>query len=178
MILICLVLSLGQPSARDRVRAALDSLGGEARARAIDSVRVEGAGYATGASLTTFAFIETRDDKRPKLVQDVTVIVRPGVSHHSVNTPKDSDDWFTEAPENVLLAALDAPDLTSEDQTTVRFTWHGRPVRVHCTPHLAVELDGATTVYSRWRDHYPHQWTVTKGGTTVEAFTVDVVTIW
>lgn len=113
----------------------------------------------------------------PYYVQDVTVIVAPGVSHHSVHTPRDSDDWFTEAPENVLLAALDAPDLTTEDPTSVRFTWRGRAVRVYCAPHLAVELDGATTTYSHWRDQYPRQWTVTRGGATVEAFTADVVTI-
>jgi hypothetical protein len=178
MILVCVALALSQFSARDRVRASLDSLGGEARARAIDSVRVEGAGYATGDHLTTFAFIETRADKPPRLVQDVTVIVRPGVSHQSVNTAKDSDDWFTEAPENVLLAALDASDLTGDGQDAVRFTWHGRSVRVHCAPHLAVELDGTTTNYSNWRDHYPRQWTMTKGDVTVEAYTADVVTIW
>jgi hypothetical protein len=177
MILICLALALGQPSARDRVRSALDSLGGESRARAISSVRIDGAGYATGNDLTIFAFTETRDDRHPRLVQDVTVIVAPGVSHHRVNTPTDSDDWFTEAPENVLLAALDAPDLASEDEATVRFTWRGRPVRVHCAPHLAVELGGAITTYGRWRDHYPRQWTVTKGGTTVESFTAELVTI-
>lgn len=176
MILVCLALALAQP--RELVRSALDSLGGEARARAIDSVRIEGAGYATGDRLTTFAFIETRADHRPHLVQDVTIIVRPGVSRHSVNTPKDSDDWFTEAPENVLLAALDAPDLASEDQATVRFMWHGRTVHLHCAPHLAVELDGATTAYSQWRNGYPRQWTVTKAGAVVEAFTADVVTIW
>lgn len=178
MILICLALALGQPSARDLVRSALDSLGGEARARAIDSVRVEGAGYATGAHLTTFAFTESRNDKAPHLVQDVTVIVRPGVSHHSVSTPKDSDDWFTEAPENVLLAALDASDLTSDDASSVHFTWRGRTIRVWCAPHLAVELDGTTTGYTQWRDHYPHQWTMSRGGTIVEAYTADRVTIW
>jgi hypothetical protein len=177
MILICLALAFGQPSARDLVRTALDSLGGESRARAISTVRIEGAGYATGDNLTTFAFIETRDNRHPRLVQDVTVIVAPGVSHHSVNTPKDSDDWLTEAPENVLLAALDATDLASEDQAGVRFTWRGRIVRVRCTPHLAVELDGATTTYSHWRDYYPRQWTMTRGGATVEAFTADRVTI-
>jgi hypothetical protein len=178
MIFVCLALAFVQLSPRDRVHAALDSLGGEARARSIDSVRIEGAGYATGADLTTFAFAETRDDRHPRLVQDVTVIVAPGVSHRSVHTPRDSDDWFTEAPENVLLAALDAPDLTSEDPATVRFTWRGRMVRVTCLPHLAVELDGATTVYSHWRDHYPRQWTVSRGGTVVESFTADRVTIW
>jgi len=178
LILICLALALGQPSPRDRVRGALDSLGGESRARAIASVRIEGAGYATGDDLTTFAFIETRDDRHPHLIQDVTVVVRPGVSRHSVHTPKDSDDWLTEAPENVLLAALDAPDLTTEDEASVRFTWRGRTVRVHCAPHLAVELDGATTVYSHWRDHYPRRWTVTRGGTVVESYTADRVTIW
>ncbi|HTD62723.1 MAG TPA: hypothetical protein VK679_18845, partial [Gemmatimonadaceae bacterium] len=112
------------------------------------------------------------------LVQDVTVIVAPSVSHHSVRTLTDSPDWFTEAPENVLLAALDAPDLTSDDPATVRFTWRGRMVRVACMPHLAVELDGATTVYSHWRDHYPRQWTVSRGATVVESFTADRVTIW
>jgi hypothetical protein len=177
VILICLALALGQPSPRTLVRAALDSLGGESRARSISTVRIEGAGYATGGNLTTFAFIETRDDRHPRLVQDVTVIVAPGRSHHSVSTPKDSDDWFTEAPENVLLAALDAPDLTSEDEASVRFTWRGRTVRVHCTPHLAVELDGATTTYSHWLDHYPRQWTVTRGGNVVESFTADRVTL-
>jgi hypothetical protein len=169
--------AIHQPSARDLVRGALDSLGGEARARAIVGVRIEGAGYATGTDLTTFAFIETRDDRHPHLIQDVTVIVAPGRSHHSVNTPKDSDDWFTEAPENVLLAALDAPDLASDDAASVRFTWRGRTVRVHCAPHLAVELDDGTTTYSRWRDHYPRQWTVTRGGAIVEAFAVDRVTV-
>jgi hypothetical protein len=178
MILICLALTLGHPPARDLVHAALDSVGGEARARAIDSVRIEGAGYATGDNLTTFAFIETRDDRHPRLVQDVTVIVAPGVSHHSVQTLTDSPDWFTEAPENVLLAALDAPDLTSVDPATVSFTWRGRTVRVTCTPHLAVELDGATTVYSHWRDHYPRQWTISRGGTILESFTADRVTLW
>lgn len=177
MILICLALALGQPSAHDLVRVALDSLGGEARARSIDTVRVEGAGYAAGDHLTTFAFIETRGDHHPHLVQDVTVIVRPGVTHHSVSAPKDSDDWFTEAPENVLLTALDAPDLEAIDATTVRFTWHGRSVRVHCSPRLAVELDGVTTTYSHWRDHYPRQWTMTRAGTTIESYTADVVTI-
>jgi hypothetical protein len=82
----------------------------------------EGAGYATGDNLSPFAFIEIRGDKHPRLVQDVTLIVAPGRSHRSVHTPNDSDDWFTEAPENVLLAALDAPDLAAEDQATVRFT--------------------------------------------------------
>ena len=178
MILICFALALAPPPARDLVRAALDSLGGEARARAIDSVRIEGAGYATGDDLTTFAFAETRDDRHPRLVQDVTVIAAPGVSHHSVRTLSDSPDWFTEAPENVLLAALDAPDLATQDQTTVRFTWHGKTVRVQWAPHLAVELDGATTVYSRWRDHYPRQWTTSRGGTIVESFAADRVTIW
>jgi hypothetical protein len=178
MILICLAFALNQPSAKDLVRGALDSLGGETRARSIDSVQIAGAGYATGDHLTTFAFIETRGDKHPRLVQDVTVIVAPGVSHHSVSSPSNSDDWFTEAPENVLLAALDAPDLAREDQATVRFAWRGRTVRVHCTPQLAVELDGATTVYSHWRDHYPRQWTVTRGGVIVESFAVDRVTIW
>ena len=178
MILICLALALMPPPARDLARAALDSLGGEARARSIDSVRIEGAGYATGDDLTTFAFAETRDDRHPRLVQDVTVIVAPGVSHHSVRTLTDSPDWFTEAPENVLLAALDAPDLTSDDPATVRFTWRGRMVRVACMPHLAVELDGATTAYSHWRDHYPRQWTTSRGGTVVESFTADRVTVW
>ncbi|HXB24859.1 MAG TPA: hypothetical protein VNV25_09030 [Gemmatimonadaceae bacterium] len=178
MIFVCLALAFVQLSPRDRVHAALDSLGGEARARSIDSVRIEGAGYATGDNLTTFAFAETRDDRHPRLVQDVTVIVAPGVSHHSVRTLTDSPDWFTEAPENVLLAALDAPDLTSQDQTTVRFTWHGKTVRVQLAPNLAVELDGATTVYSHWRDHYPRQWTVSRGGTVVESFTADRVSIW
>jgi hypothetical protein len=178
MILICLALTLGQPSARDLVRAALDSLGGEARVRSIDSVRIEGAGYATGDNLTTFAFAEMRDDRHPRLVQDVTVIVAPGVSRHSVRTLTNSPDWFTEAPENVLLAALDAPDLTAENEATVHFTWHGRPVRVTCTPHLAVELEGATTVYSHWRDRYPRQWTVSRGGTVVESFTAHRVDIW
>jgi hypothetical protein len=178
MILICLALALMPPSARDLARAALDSLGGEARARSIDSVRIEGAGYATGDNLTTFAFVETRGDRHPRLVQDVTVIAAPGVSRHSVHTPHDSDDWFTEAPENVLLAALDAPDLTSVDPATLSFTWRGRTVRVTCAPHLAVELDGATTVYSHWRDHYPRQWTISRGGTIVESFAADRVTIW
>ena len=141
-------------------------------------VRIEGAGYARGDStLTTFAFIETRDDKRPHLIQDVTVVRRPGVSHHSVNAPTDSDDWFTEAPENVLLAALDAQDLTDDGDEGVRFRWRGRTVRLQCSPHLAVMLDGATTVYSSWRDHYPHQWTISRGGTIVEAYTADLVTI-
>ena len=178
MILICLALALGQPPAQTLVRSALDSLGGERRARAIAGVRVDGSGYATGDNLTIFAFSETRDDRHPRLVQDVTVIVAPGVSHHSVHTPKDSDDWFTEAPENVLLAALDASDLTSEDEATVRFTWRGRTVRVRCAPHLAVELGGATTAWSQWRDHYPREWTVTKGGVTIEEFTAEKVTIW
>lgn len=178
MIVICLAMALGQPPAQTLVRSALDSLGGEERARTIARVRVDGAGYATGDNLTIFAFTETRDDRHPGLVQDVTVIVAPGVTHHSVHTPKDSDDWFTEAPENVLLAALDAPDLTSEDQATVRSTWRGRTVRVHGAPHLAVELDGVTTTYSSWRDHYPRQWTMTKGGTIVEHYTADKVTIW
>jgi len=178
MITLCLALAFVQPSARDLVRSALDSLGGEARARSIARVRIEGAGYATGDDLTTFAFTETRDDRHPTLVQDVTVIVAPGVSRHSVHTPRDSDDWFTEAPENVLLAGLDAADLTTEDAATVRFTWHDRTVRIHCSPHLAVELDGATTVYSHWRDHYPRQWTVSRGGTVVESFAANRVTIW
>jgi hypothetical protein len=177
MMLICLALAFAQPSARDLVRAALDSLGGESRARSISTVRIEGAGYATGDNLTTFAFIETRDDRHPHLTQDVTVIVRPGVSRHSVHTPQASDDWLTEAPENVLLAALDAPDLISENTASVRFTWRGRTVRVRCAPYLAVELDGATTVYSHWRDQYPRQWTVSRGGTVVESFTADRVTI-
>jgi hypothetical protein len=177
MILICLMLALGGPPPRTLVRSALDSLGGERRARTISRVRVDGAGYSTGDNLTIFAFTETRDDRHPRLVQDVTVIVAPGVSHHSVHTPKDSDDWFTEAPENVLLAALDAPDLASDDDATVRFTWRGRVVRVHCTPHLAVELDGATTMYSQWRDQYPRMWTVTKGGAIVESYVAEQVTI-
>lgn len=178
MILICLALALGQPPARTLVRSALDSLGGEHRARTISRVRVDGAGYATGGNLTVFAFTETRDDRHPRLVQDVTRIVAPGVSHHSVQTPQDSDDWFTEAPENVLLAALDAPDLASEDEATVRFTWRGRAVRLHCAPHLAVEFGGATTTYSQWRDHYPRHWTIAKGGSAVEEYTADQVTIW
>lgn len=175
--LIALAVALGQPSARDLVRTALDSLGGEARARSISSVRIEGAGYATGDNVTTFAFAETRDDRHPTLVQDVTEIVAPGVSRHHAQTLRDSPDWFTEAPENVLLAALDAPDLALEDEATVQFGWHGHTVRVHCAPHLAVELDGATTTYSHWRDHYPRRWTVTRGGATVEAFTANLVTI-
>jgi hypothetical protein len=49
---------------------------------------------------------------------------------------------------------------------------------VQLAPNLAVELDGATTVYSHWRDHYPRQWTVSRGGTVVESFTADRVSIW
>jgi hypothetical protein len=159
-----------QLSARDLVRAGLDYLGGEAKARAIASVRLDGAG-------ATFTFTETRDNRTPQLIQDVT-----DSSHHrSVRTlhagDRGMDTWFTEAPENVLLAALDASDLVKVDDSTVRFTWHGRPVRVHITPALAVELDGATTTWSHWQNGYPRQWEVTRGGKTVEAFTASQVTI-
>ncbi len=173
---------LFQPSPRDRVRSALDSLGGEARARSIASVRLDGAGYAADDDgLTTFAFTETRDNREPRLVQDVTVVVRPDSSHHSVRTlhagDRGMDTWFTEAPEIVLLAALDAPDLAADGDTAVRFTWHGRPVRVHVAPALAVELGGATTIYSHWHAGYPREWEVTRDGRTVEAFMASVVTI-
>jgi hypothetical protein len=45
-----------------------------------------------------------------------------------------------------------------------------------------VELDSATTVYSRWKPdtggaRYPHQWTISQGGLPTEAFTADRVTI-
>src|SRR5579883_1770854 len=147
--------------ARDVVRAALDSMGGVAAVRSIARVRVDGAGYAVGGgeppALTVFAFSETRDDRRPRLVQDVTVVTRPGMSRRSVRTltltpggarvegggaaqlrdARALDDWFTEAPENVLLAALAAPDLVADSAiaaaAVVRFTWHGRPVRVRFT---------------------------------------------
>lgn len=178
--MICLLLLL-QLSPKDLVRSALDSLGGEAKARSIASVRIDGAGYAADDDLTTFAFTETRDNRQPTLVQDVTVILRPDSSHHSVRTlhagDRGMDTWFTEAPENVLLAALDATDLASDGGSAVRFTWHGRPVRVRVAPAVAVELDGATTTYSNWHAGYPRQWTVTRGGKAVEAFTVSSLRI-
>jgi hypothetical protein len=72
------------------VRAALDSLGGVDAVRAIARVRVDGAGYAVGhgnpGALTVFAFTETRDDHSPRLVQDVVVVTRPGLSQRSVRT--------------------------------------------------------------------------------------------
>jgi hypothetical protein len=181
MVWLVLALALHQLSARDQVRAALDSMGGEARARAIAGVRIDGAGYAAGDGLTTFVFTETRDNRQPMLTQDVTVVRRPGVSHRNVRTlrggDRGMDTWFTEAPENVLLAALAAPDLTSDTGATVRFTWQGHAVRVHCATPLSVELDGATTVWSHWTNGYPREWDVTRGGVTVEAFTADSVTI-
>jgi hypothetical protein len=178
---LVLALAFQQPSPADVVRAALGSLGGETRARAIAGVRLDGAGYATGDGITTFVFSETRDNRQPSLIQDVTVVSRPGLSHHSVRTlhagDRGMDTWFTEAPENVLLAALAAPDLVADSGATVRFTWHGRPVRVHCAAPFSVELNGATTTWSRWHDGYPREWDVTRAGATVEAFTADSVTI-
>jgi hypothetical protein len=178
---LLLLLSMLQPSARDLVRAALDSLGGETRARSIASVRIDGAGYAGVDALTTFSFTETRDNRTPQLVQDVTVILRPDYAQRSLRTlrtgDRGMDTWFTEAPENVLLAALDAPDLASEGDTTVQFKWQDRPVRVHLKPTLAVELNGATTTWTHWQAGYPRQWAVTRNGKTVEAFSVSRVTI-
>lgn len=178
---LLVLLFMFQPSAKDLVRTALDSLGGETKARSIASVRIDGAGYAVDDGITTFAFTETRDNREPRLVQDVTVVVRPDSSQHSVRTLHAGDrgmnTWFTEAPENVLLAALDAPDLALDGTSAVRFTWHGRPVRVHVAPALAVELGGATTTYTHWQAGYPRQWEVTRDGRTVEAFTASVVTI-
>jgi hypothetical protein len=179
--LIVWLLAFGQTSARDRICAALDSLGGEARARSIARVRIDGAGYATDDDrLTTFVFSETRDNRRHGLVQDVTVVKRPGVSQHSVRTLKEGDrgmdTWFTEAPENVLLAALDAPDLSNDDSAGVRFTWHARPAHMTFAP-LRVKLDGATTAYTHWKNNYPRQWTVRRADAIVEAFTADRVTI-
>src|SRR5579872_1678289 len=124
---LLILLFMFQSSARDLVRTALDSLGGEARARSIASVRIDGAGYAADDDgITTFAFTETRDNREPRLVQDVTVVVRPDSSHRSVRTlhagDRGMDAWFTEAPENVLLAAFDAPDLARDGDSAVRFT--------------------------------------------------------
>src|SRR5579862_1066226 len=164
-------------AAVDAVRAALDSMGGVAAVRAIVSVRVEGAGYATGdgdpPAPAVFSFTETRADRHPQLVQDVTVIAGPQTSTRSVRTlmlegdsvriesngktqrrsERAMDDWFTEAPENVLLAALDAPDLAPDRDRAVRFTWHGRAVRLAFAPTTAVlmfvVLDGVTTTFSR-----------------------------
>jgi hypothetical protein len=180
-LVLLLAFGVRQASARDFVRAALDSLGGEARARAIAGVRIDGAGYAADGGLTTFVFTETRDNRQPSLVQDVTVVLRPGVSRHSVRTlragDRGMDTWFTEAPENVLLAALAAPDLTGDTGAAVRFTWQGRSVRVHCAAPLSVEIGGATTTWSHWTKGYPREWDVTRGGVTVEAFSVDSVSI-
>jgi hypothetical protein len=185
VIWFAIALLAGQPSPRDRVRAALDSMGGEATVRSIAGHRVEGAGYATGdgdpPDLTTFTFVETWDG--PRLTQDVSIITAPGTLKHSVNQGS-QNDWLTEAPDKVLLAALDAPDLVAEGDTTVRFTWQGHAVRVHFAGKLpaAVEMNGTTTVYSRWKTResgipYPSQWDMIKSGKIVEAYTASRVTI-
>jgi hypothetical protein len=201
-----------QPSdaASVAIHTAIDSMGGLAALQAIVRVRIAGAGYTVAGddarAVTVFAFTETRDDRTQRLVQDVTVVTSPGVSHRTVRTlvrtptgvriesdgrtrlgdARALDDWFTEAPENVLLAAARAPDLATVGETGVRFTWRGRAVHVRFTARgggiAAVELDSATTVYSRWKPvaggaRYPHQWTIAQRGLPTEAFTADRVTI-
>jgi hypothetical protein len=189
------------PPPSDVVRAALDAMGGVVAVRSITGVRIDGAGYANGdtaagagPAIMVFAFTETRDDRRPRLVQDVRMMARPGVSHRTVTTRAGGgagmDAWLTEAPENVLLAAADAPDLASDTGRAVRFSWHGKTVRVEFAPQsslpVVVVLRGRSgdvrTVYSRWRREpggilYPHQWNVERHGAPEEAFTAGRVLI-
>ena len=191
------------PLPSEVVRAALDAMGGATAVRSIARVRIEGVGYANGdtadggrPAILVFAFTETRDDRRPRLVQDVRMMVRAGVSHRTVTTRTAAaggagmDAWLTEAPENVLLAAVDAPDLTSDSGGAVRFSWHGRAVRIEFAPHSSlpavVVLRGASgdmrTVYSRWHREshgivYPHQWNVQQNGAPAEAFTAGRVIV-
>ena len=200
------------PTARapvETVRAALDSMGGIAAVRSITRVRIEGAGFSIGdgnpPAPTVFSFTETRDDQSPHLVQDVTVIAAPGSSSRSVRTltldgdsariegaagtqrrgARAMDDWFTEAPENVLLAAIAAPDLASAGDRAARFGWRGRLVRLTfaTTSGLlaAVELDGVVTTYSRWQPtaglRYPRQWNMSHDGVTTESYTARAVII-
>ncbi len=192
-------------------------MGGVAAVRAITTVQIAGAGYATGdtaegapPALSVFAFIETRDDRRPRLVQDVAMLQRPDSSLRTVTTltltgdsviveragtrrmrgPRAMDAWLTEAPENVLLAALEAKDLVSDGDSAVRFSWRGRTVQVRFGPKsplpAAVTLNDAngplTTVYSRWKRvahgiTYPSQWDVRQNDTPAESFTADRVMI-
>lgn len=198
-------LAVPAPPPSDAVRAALDAMGGVTAVRSIGRVRIDGVGYADGdtadggqPAVLVFAFTETRDDHRPRLVQDVRMMERPGVSHRTVTTRTavgggaGMNTWLTEAPENVLLAALDAPDLTSDSGGAVRFSWHGRTVRVEFGAQSAlpavvvlrgVDASGdVTTVYSRWRREshgiaYPHQWNVRRNGAPAEAFTAERVVI-
>jgi hypothetical protein len=177
---LLVILFLFQPSPRDLVRYALGSLGGEAKARAIAAVIIGGSGYVSAdTGIQRFVFVETRDNRRPELVQDVTMVVSGDSTHRSVRTlhegDRGMDAWFTEAPENVLLAALDAPDLVSDGDRDVRFTWHGRPVRVWLVPALTVELDSAYTTYRHWQAGYPRQWQVTYRGKTIEFFQATAV---
>jgi hypothetical protein len=177
------LLFLFQSSPKDLVRYALRALGGEAKARSIASVVILGAGFVSGDSgKTMFLFTETRNNRQPELVQDVTIVDSTAAPRrNSVSTlhagDRGMDTWFTEAPENVLLAALDAPDLVSDGDRDVRFTWHGRPVRVWLVPELTVELDSAYTTYRHWTAGYPRQWQVTYHGKTIEAFTASGVQI-
>jgi hypothetical protein len=125
------------------------------------------------------------------------MMVRVGVSHRTVTTRTAAgggagmDAWLTEAPENVLLAAADAPDLASDSGHAVRFSWHGKTVRVEFSSQSSlptvVVLRGASgdvrTVYSRWRREsrgiaYPHQWDVQRNGAPAEAFTAGRVSIF
>jgi hypothetical protein len=194
----------------DAVRAALDSMGGIAVLRSITQVRVEGAGFAMGdehpPAPTVFSFIETRDDRHPRVVQDVTVIAAPASTTRSVRTltldgdsvriesagrtqrrgARAMDDWFTEAPENVLVAALGASDLTSDGERAARFGWHGRVVRIAFAERSgwleSVDLNGAVTTYSRWQPagggvRYPRQWNMTHNGLSTESYTASAVIV-
>ena len=196
-------------AAAGAVRAALDSMGGVPVVRSIVRVRVDGAGYSMGdgdpPAPAVFSFTETRDDRHPTLEQDVEIIAGPGAVTRSVRTltlsgdsvridsqgktqhrsARAMDDWFTEAPENVLLAALDSPDLARDGDHAVRFIWHGRAVRVGFSATTSmvafVELDGVTTSYSRWRatggTRYPRQWNMSHDGVSTESYTARQVTI-
>ena len=188
----------GTKDAKSLVQASLTAMGGEEKIRALRSVLSEGVGYRNAIEqserpegpwiFSSEQMVEYRDLQHNRIRRNLAVQWNGRTSNRSfllsdgIMTSPEVEEWLALAPEKVLLAALDSPDLKMAGETVlqavphqkVSFTWKKTLVFIYLNQytHLptAVELTRPYTpnFYNVWGDVTTRTlysfWTLEPGG--------------